>query len=286
MEGRLNFEFEAFGPYRVVVVLAVESESVDPVAVAARFRRYPHRSLDRPAHITRHHDGLEAEFANRIFEFGDCLLRRMHRDGRDRQEAVGIAGEHVDLHLVERAAYCGTHFVVRNLDGEKAERRIDDRKIETKFRKTLMEQLREHRGRKILRMAGRQCAPGGAHAAALVTFEGRKIAPARVEERIVVNVAKALDYRGAADVFEVIPKNHVAFDLMAVRIDDRLAQAGANCGGLGRVFRFHGSGNLPGRRNVMRATVLCESDVHGEALRSKWTPPCLLYKAAEIPVPF
>src|SRR5260370_323277 len=83
----------------------------------------------------------------------------MHRDGRDRQEAVGIAGEHVDLHLVERAAYGGTHFVVRNLDGEKAERRIDDRKIETKFRKTLMEQLREHRGRKVLRMAGRPSAP-------------------------------------------------------------------------------------------------------------------------------
>ncbi len=69
MKGRRDFQFDALGPYRVVIVSAVEAERVEPVSMVGRI------GGDRPRHVTGHHDRLHPQVVDRILQLLDRLLR-------------------------------------------------------------------------------------------------------------------------------------------------------------------------------------------------------------------
>ena len=115
METWRDAQLDTFGPYRVVVVLAVEREEVEPVGIAGRMRHRRRDRGNRTAHVPRHHDDLEPERLYRIFEFLDGFLRRMHRDDRRRRQAVGILAEDIGVVGVEGAAGRPPQFVLADM---------------------------------------------------------------------------------------------------------------------------------------------------------------------------
>src|SRR5579875_2129753 len=78
METWRDAELDALGPYRIVVVLAVEREKIEPVSVAGGMRHGRGDRGNRPAHMPRHHNHLKPERLYGILDFFDRFLWRMH----------------------------------------------------------------------------------------------------------------------------------------------------------------------------------------------------------------
>src|SRR5438105_9267842 len=103
VEGRRNFEFLAFPPDRVVVVVAVDPELVEmygefgDVGVEALGGRQ--WALDAAAE----HADLGAELPGDEFELLDRLLGGVHRDHRRRRQAVAEIAEIISRDDVEAA---------------------------------------------------------------------------------------------------------------------------------------------------------------------------------------
>ncbi len=121
MKRRRDSQLDAFRPYRIVVVLAVEPEHVEPLAASR-----PVRSLGRnlPPHHARHHHDFQSEFLHHVLEFLACLFGSVHRDYRRGRHAIGKLAEKFRDETIERAAGRATRLVNRD-ETERRARRSD-----------------------------------------------------------------------------------------------------------------------------------------------------------------
>src|SRR5579884_2452329 len=92
-DGR-DTELDARGPERVVVVLAVEPEHVEPVTVTP----------DGTARVPGDEHGLEAELTDRVAQLLDRLRGRVHRDERADGAPVLVRREHARVVAVDGTA--------------------------------------------------------------------------------------------------------------------------------------------------------------------------------------
>src|SRR5260370_27166177 len=103
MESRVDFQFDAFRPYGVVIAWAVDAERVGPDRVAVE-RSFFLRGLYRAAHQAAQHHRLESEGLDRKLEFLGRFFRRMHRDNAGRRDTVlELAEEGRDEHVAGAA---------------------------------------------------------------------------------------------------------------------------------------------------------------------------------------
>ena len=155
MKRRRDSQLDAFRPHRIVVVLAVESEHVEPRRVARRVGRLRHYRRYLAPHHARHHHDFQPEFLHHVLEFGARLLRRMHRDHRRGRHAIGKLAEKFRDEPVERAAGCAPRFVVRMKRNAESRGRIQHGEIHAEFVEAFVEQPRQNLGRAIARVLRR-----------------------------------------------------------------------------------------------------------------------------------
>src|SRR5947209_4342307 len=97
-----------------------------------------------------------------MFELGDRLLRRMHRDRADRRNAIGVFRPRIDRELVEGVTSSAAQFLVADIRREElAMGWIKNRKIEPHRFEPIMHQPRDERGREIDRVLDREAPPRG-----------------------------------------------------------------------------------------------------------------------------
>ena len=141
MKGWNYLQLLALGPYRVVIVIAVDPIGIQPEGPSHRFgillRNGGNRALDMAG---QHHDPQPA-FANGVFQLVDRLLRRMHRNHRDGRHPVGIVAEHVGVIIVQCTAGRTPHlFVFENL-GADSQARIEHGEVQPDLAHPLVKQL-------------------------------------------------------------------------------------------------------------------------------------------------
>src|SRR5262245_19616647 len=106
MESWRHSQLDAFRPYRVVIEGAVEVKRIKPVSTVFGM------SWNRAGHVTGHHDRLHAKRTNRIFQFLDRFLRRMHRDACGGRHTIGEFAKNPCMVEVKGAAGGPAHFLV------------------------------------------------------------------------------------------------------------------------------------------------------------------------------
>src|SRR5437867_2493780 len=89
MEGRGQLQLHTFGPNRIVVEFAVETQIIHPREISGEFGRLPRKCWNWPAHKGSHHYDLQTQ-PSHIFEFFKRLMWRMHRNTCCRRQSVGI----------------------------------------------------------------------------------------------------------------------------------------------------------------------------------------------------
>src|SRR5258708_4484688 len=141
VEGHWIAKLFAFAPDRVVIIEAVDTEHIEPAGVAAADTElfgFGNRSSDQTAERDRFNADRLA-----MFEFGDRLFWRVHRDRTDRCDAIRIIRPGVDRELVERMASGAAQFLVADERREQlAMSRIEDREIDSHFLQPIMHQAR------------------------------------------------------------------------------------------------------------------------------------------------
>ena len=232
MKRRRDAQLAALRPHRVVVVFAVDAESIHPVGVFRGLGMMLRDIGNRALHVTRHHDGFQAKLADDIFELVDRFLRRMHRDHGGGRHPLFESGERVGLHPIERAARRAPHFVIGHLHRDEADGRIDDRIVEAHFLQPLVHQARKQRGGEVLGILRGNRPPGRAQRAALATLLHRAGSPQRVAEGIEHRGLIALGDFRSADRFQVIEEQRPDLDGVAIGVDNRMIQARAYLGRL------------------------------------------------------
>ena len=93
MEGNGDTELLCPGPYRVVVVGRVEAELIQPEGVTRHLRIVVSQCVEGTLHVAGAEHRLEAQFGDRVLQFGVRFLWSVHRDGGNRRQTVGVAGE-------------------------------------------------------------------------------------------------------------------------------------------------------------------------------------------------
>ncbi len=133
MGGGCYTEFDTLGPKRIVVVLAIHREIVDPVSMEARVVLDAWCRFGGAMEQAGHHGHLEVQLLHRVFEFINRLNGRAGRDACSRCHAVGMRTEYVCDHCILSATARPTQFLVGFVDEKKAERGIDDGVVKTEF---------------------------------------------------------------------------------------------------------------------------------------------------------
>ncbi len=215
-------------PDRIVVVGTLQRQAVDVIAsrriIAAGRGTLLAVRVERAAHVIGDHHRLHAELAHRMAQLGDGLVRRMHRDRRDRGQAVRIRPEHFDVHLVQRAADGAPQVCVRQRALHQAERRIDDGEIDAEFVEPFVHQPRHHRRRPVAGFR-RLAPPGRSAGTAGQPFLARQTVPAVLA---LLVLAESVDHRSARLGLQKIEEDRHRLQPMPIRIDHRMGKLGAD----------------------------------------------------------
>ena len=157
-------------PDRVVVVLAVEPEGVEPVRLAGHQERRPRFGIglrDRPGDALREPDHLQPELAA-VGELGDRLLGRDHRHDPGDRHPVGERPVGVGEEIVQAAAQPDAHVLVLNPSSTKGFGRVEHAEVDAQLWQPLVQQRRDRGRRQVDRLGSRDCptrrsaAPGSA----------------------------------------------------------------------------------------------------------------------------
>ena len=204
VERRADAEHLTGCPHRVVVVLALVSERVDP---RARRRLGPAGARDDAAH----HHGLESEPLDRVVQLVDCLFGREHGDHGDRFEPVTELGESFRVIRVERACRGLANFVVRASKHGQAVARIEQREVDADLVEPCVHQLRQRRGHPVEGVLGRVPVEDPYRHESFVRGEAGAVKPLQTAHQLLARLL--------ADEIE-----HGRHDLeqMTVAIDDRM----------------------------------------------------------------
>ena len=202
-------------------------EPVDPAGA----RRVGAR--ERPRDRAAHHHRAQAELADRVLELGDGLFGRERRDARDRQDPVAVRRVHLGDVDVERARQCGPQLVVGEVDRGEPVRRVGDRDVDADLVEPLVQQLREHRGRAVERVARRDPPPRDTHERQLAPLRGREHCVSRPlsttrSKRSATDAPRELD--------EDVAHERQVLDDVPVAVDDRMVDPVADLGDLGAAF--------------------------------------------------
>src|SRR5216684_4976686 len=131
MKGRCDLELGALGPDLVVVVLAVETEVVEPCAVLRQPGRLLERRGDGTFDPALHAHDFVTELANGVLEMADGLLGSMHRNRSHRRHAVGMRAHQIDDESVVRAHYFFSYVGISEVDDEQTGARVKEDEIDT-----------------------------------------------------------------------------------------------------------------------------------------------------------
>ena len=222
VERRRQLELAALLPHRIVVVVAVDADDVEPLGVLRGLGLLLSDRRHRPSHQPADHDDLEAELRGRELQLFDRLLGRIHRDDRGGDDAIAIGtelirGEHV-VRPADRAAHARVlQAMVREPGG-----RIDDRDVDAEIVQPLVHQPREHRGRTVEHVFARR-RPEALHAGA---------APSTLLERHLQRVRDPRRRQGepfdrglTGDLAELLAHHRQVLEPVAVRVHDGMMQA-------------------------------------------------------------
>ena len=220
MKGRRDSQLDAFRPHRIVVVLAVEPEHVEPGRGSRRIH-----CRDPAADHARHHHDFQAEFPDHVLELRACLLRRMHRDHRCGRHAIGKLAEKFRDEPVERAAGRAPRFVNGMERNAEPGGWIEHGEIHAEFVEPLVKQARQNLGRAIASVLRRQrpeCLLRAPRALALLLRRRQLPRYATVER------AKSLDCASAAELFQLVDDDRAELQPMPVGVDHRMLETRAN----------------------------------------------------------
>src|SRR2546422_7258035 len=104
-----ELQLAALLPHGIVVVVAVDPDDVEPLGELRGLGLLLGHRGHGPAHEAADHDDLEAELGGRELQLFDRLLRRVHRDDRGRDDAIGVRLELLGREHVVRAADGAAH---------------------------------------------------------------------------------------------------------------------------------------------------------------------------------
>ena len=239
-------QLEALRPERVVVVRAVDAVHVEPQGVARQLRVAIRDHAGRPLHVAGEEHRLEAEHVDRVLELLDRLGGGVHGDRRDRRETVGELTERVGVVAVERPARATTDALVLEVKEHEADAGIDHGEVEADLVEPLVEQLGEHRGGEVARVAHRRAPEGGTrHAPVRPLGRGQPVPRRRRPEGAWEQVAQCRLAGVDALLAEITGQRREVLDVVAVDVDDGVAET-FSYGGRSR--RRH-RGGLYGRRS-------------------------------------
>ena len=265
-----GLELDDLCPERVVVVLAVDAEGVEPVGVLGHLRVVPGRvllrdRLDRAAQVARNEGDLEAELGDGELELLDALLRRLQRDRRDGGQAVRVRAEHVRVVLVDRSHKGAPQVRVAHVGGEGRHVREERREVAPRLRETLVQEARQRDGREIEGVLGGEGPPRRPRRPARGALLGRQVVPfvAQVSETAIDRGPKAVDCARAAVLRDVVLEGGRKLDRVEVGVDHRVVEARADGRGLRRLLGLEVDGAhrvtlLVQCNGLLRSTVGCE----------------------------
>ena len=234
MEGRRDAELAAFLPQRVVIVLAVEAELVEALGIAGEVGGGPLGVRERPAHAAAEHADLRAELLGDELKFLDRLVRRVHRDHRDRGQPVAEVLEIIVGDDVEAADHRAPGRVVGDARDAEPGGRVDDAEIDAELVEPVVQHPGHHRRRAVARV-GRLPAPEPLHRdAAFRALRGGhaeriRDAALRLQEPVGAEVAR--------DLADLLGKDRGVLDPMPVAVDDGVRETLADF--FGRLVRAH-----------------------------------------------
>ena len=225
MKRRRDSQLDAFRPHRIVVVLAVEPEHVEPRCESRRVRRLGGDGRYLPPHHARHHHDFQPEFLHHVLEFRARLLRRMHRDHRRGRHAVGKFSEKFRDEPVERAAGRAPRLVIGMKRNTQPGGRIQHGEIHSEFVEAFVKQPRQNLGRAIARVLRRQRPECFLRAPPVLALFFRRRQSLR---HPAVERAKSLDGAAAAEFFQLLDDDRPELQPMPVGIDHRMLETRAN----------------------------------------------------------
>src|SRR5262245_30122871 len=114
MEAWRHAQFDALSPQWIVVMHAVESQSVEPYSGCCHVRMFLCDSGNRAPGQASHHYDLQAELFGHVLEFFDSLVGRMHGNDCGRGHTVREGAEVVRTEDVERPAGKLTQVSISN----------------------------------------------------------------------------------------------------------------------------------------------------------------------------
>ena len=224
MKRRRDSQLDAFRPHRIVVVLAVESDHVEPGRESRRVRRPGRHRRYLPPHHARHHHDFQPELLHHVLEFRARLLGSMHRDHRGGRHAVGKFSEKFRDEPVERAAGRAARFVVGMKRNAEPGGRIEHGEIHSEFVEPFVEQARQELGRAIASVPGRQRPECLLRAPSALAFLLRRCQPFR---DAAVERAKSFDRAASAEFFQLLDDDWPELQPMPVGVDHRMLETRA-----------------------------------------------------------
>ena len=225
VEGRRDANLAALRPDRIVIVEAVDAEDLVPDSKARRVRIIGRDRWNPPRHGAPEHADLGAELLRHEFQFGDRLVRRVHRDDRGRGHAVAeileIAGRD-DVIGADHGAPC---LVVDDARQAQPGGRVDDGEIGADFVEALVQEMRHHRGGAVEGISG---LPGPeARHGDLAATPLRRAHLQRAQGRVHRGEV-AIGRLVASHLAHLLRKHRIVFDPMPIAVDDRVVEFGTN----------------------------------------------------------
>ena len=224
---RRHAQLQAPLPERIVVVVAVQSQGVDVAGEGRQVRpcfRYPR---DGAVHVGDH-DGLEAQLADGVFGVLDGLFRGVGGNHCGRGHPVRAFAVEFRVELVQRPAGNPAQLLIlepgrpgQTLGG------IEHREVEAQPIHSLVQQPRQRRRGPVQGVARRPRPPGRAMRPDAAPLSFRHGGPAAVGAG-ARGLGIAPRHVGAAQLLEIVEVQRRELDGVAVGIDDRMVEPGAN----------------------------------------------------------
>ncbi len=162
-----------------------------------------------------------------MLELGDRLVGGERGDARHRHDAVAVRAIRLGGVHVERPRQRRPQLVVGEMDRGEPVRRVGDRNVDADLIEALVEELRQHRGRAVERVARRYPPPRHAHERHLAALCGReRLGEAAARDDHV----EPFGDRRAGDLDEDVAHERQVLDDVAVAVDDRVVDPLANPG--------------------------------------------------------
>src|SRR5215472_9516946 len=155
MESRSDFQLHALCPDRIVVIDAIDAVVVEPIKATLDFRVLALERRNRTAGRGRQHNRFHSQHLYYVFQLGDRLLGRVHRNHRYGCQSIAEFAEDLGVIHVKGAAYRLAQLPIPQFGGEHAEARVDDREIKAELIHPAMQQTRKRAGGTVKRVAHR-----------------------------------------------------------------------------------------------------------------------------------